>query len=70
MDCGRDASFARAVLAELLERDVFVRMPGAPPLDTCIRVSCAGVAEGTKFREALPGALDAATKRQAYGACF
>lgn len=33
MDCGRDGGFARVVLAELLERDVFARMPGVPPLD-------------------------------------
>ena len=39
MDCGRDATFAKAVLAELLEQDIFVRMPGVAPLDRCIRVS-------------------------------
>jgi hypothetical protein len=45
IDCGRDAAFAKVVLAELLERDVFVRMPGLPPLDRCIRVSCGTDAE-------------------------
>lgn len=30
---------ARALLAALAARDVFVRMPGAPPLDRCIRVT-------------------------------
>jgi hypothetical protein len=28
--CGLAAGFAKAILAELLERDVFVRMPGKP----------------------------------------
>ncbi|MES2143917.1 MAG: pyridoxal phosphate-dependent aminotransferase [Pseudomonadota bacterium] len=39
IDCGRDAAFARHVLAELGQRGVFVRMPGVSPLDRCIRVS-------------------------------
>lgn len=30
---------AKALLAALTERDVFIRMPGAPPLDRCIRVT-------------------------------
>lgn len=34
---GRDR--ARALLAALAQRGVFVRMPGAPPLDRCIRVT-------------------------------
>lgn len=37
-DVGEPAR-ARALLAALAERDVFVRMPGAPPLDRCIRVT-------------------------------
>ena len=45
MDCGRDGAYARKVLAELISRDVFVRMPGVAPLDRCIRVSA-----GTKTR--------------------
>lgn len=60
MDCGRGAPFARAVLSELLERNVFARMPGAPPLDRCIRVSTAGPAEMDIFRKALPPAVEAA----------
>ena len=39
-------------------RDVFVRMPGASPIDRCIRVSCGGEPELALFAEALPGALE------------
>ena len=39
VDCGADGGFARRVLAELNARDVFVRMPGVPPLDRCIRIT-------------------------------
>jgi histidinol-phosphate aminotransferase len=44
---------ASRVMAELLARGVWVRKPGAPPLDSCIRVSA-----GTKpMREAFATAL-------------
>jgi len=61
--CGRDAQFARVVLAELLDRDVFVRMPGMAPLDRCIRVSCGTDAELDAFEKALPAAFEAARMR-------
>ena len=60
MDCGHDGDFARWVLAELLARDIFVRMPGVAPLARCIRVSLGGAAELTAFSAALPAALNAA----------
>lgn len=60
MDCGSDGDFARRVLAELLARDIFVRMPGVAPLDRCIRVSLGGAAELAAFSVALPAALKAA----------
>jgi histidinol-phosphate aminotransferase len=60
MDCGRDGTFARAVLAGLIERDVFVRMPGVAPLDRCIRVSLGDDATLEIFARALPAALQAA----------
>jgi histidinol-phosphate aminotransferase len=60
IDCRRDAAFAHAVLAELLKHDIFARMPGAPPLDRCIRVSCSSPVDLEVFREALPKALSAA----------
>jgi histidinol-phosphate aminotransferase len=40
IDCGRDGDFARAVLAGLVARGIFVRMPFTAPQDRCIRVSC------------------------------
>jgi len=57
IDCGADGAFARRVLAGLLARDVFVRMPGVSPLDRCIRVSCGPREALGRFAEALPGAL-------------
>ena len=63
IDCGRDASFAKVVLAELLEQDIFVRMPGVAPLDRCIRVSAGTDEELDLFEAALPVALEAARRR-------
>ena len=60
IDCGRDGAFARRVLTELIARDVFIRMPGVPPLDRCIRVSAGTESDLAVFAEALPAALRAA----------
>ena len=60
IDCGSDGNFARRTLAELLARDIFVRMPGVAPLDRCIRVSLGGASELAAFSAALPDALKAA----------
>lgn len=60
MDCGADGDFARKVLAELVARDVFVRMPFVAPGDRCIRVSCGPEPEMAIFAEELPKALAAA----------
>jgi histidinol-phosphate aminotransferase len=60
MDCGRDGAYARKVLAELINRDVFVRMPGVAPLDRCIRVSAGTKADLDVFEETLPEAVKAA----------
>ena len=60
IDLGRDGAFARAVLADLIARDVFVRMPGVAPLDRCIRVSLGDDATLAVFARALPPALLAA----------
>ncbi len=57
VECGRDGAFARRVLAGLLSRGIFVRMPGVAPLDRCIRVSCGPEADMAALRAALPGAL-------------
>ena len=58
IDCGRDGDHARRVLAGLIERDIFVRMPGPPPLDRCIRVSAGRPADLDAFADALPRALE------------
>jgi histidinol-phosphate aminotransferase len=57
IDCGRDGAFARAVLAGLVARGVFVRMPFTPPQDRCIRVSAGTQADLAAFAKALPAAL-------------
>lgn len=57
MDCGRDGDFARAVLAGLISRGIFVRMPGVAPLDRCIRVGSGRPTDLAAFATALPEAL-------------
>lgn len=57
VDCGRDGAFARALLAALAERGIFVRMPGAAPLDRCIRISVGLDDELDILAERLPLAL-------------
>lgn len=61
MDCGRDGAFARRVLGALQDLGVFVRMPGTPPLDRAIRVSCGPDDQLAILAEALPRALEAAS---------
>jgi len=60
IDCGRDGDFARAVLAGLIDRGIFVRMPFTAPQDRCVRISCGREADLAAFAAALPGALIAA----------
>ena len=60
IDCGGDGDFARAVLREVVARDVFIRMPGVAPLDRCIRVSVGRDADLDLFADVLPQALAAA----------
>lgn len=57
VDCGRDGDHARRVLAELGRLGVFIRMPGVPPLDRCIRVSLGEDAALDLVEAALPRAL-------------
>ncbi len=58
---------ARALLTELEKRGVFVRMPGAPPLDRCIRITVGTGAERAALRDVLPEALQAADSATADG---
>ncbi len=62
MDCGRDGAFATDILKGLIARRIFVRMPGVPPLNRCIRVSCGPEADMAAFAAALPDAITAATE--------
>jgi histidinol-phosphate aminotransferase len=48
---------AKALVAELARRDVFIRMPGAPPLDRCVRVTVGTAEERSAFAEILRAAL-------------
>lgn len=59
IDCGRDGDYARALLAALIERGVFVRMPFVAPQDRCIRVSCGRPEDLDIFADVLPEALAA-----------
>jgi histidinol-phosphate aminotransferase len=63
VDMGADGAFARRVLAALLARGVFVRMPQVAPLDRCIRFGV-GTPEGLDIlEETLPAALAEARQR-------
>jgi histidinol-phosphate aminotransferase len=53
IDCGRDNAFAKSVLDALIDRGIFVRMPGVAPLNRCIRVSVAPDDELDLFAAAL-----------------
>jgi histidinol-phosphate aminotransferase len=44
---------ARALVAALAERGVFIRMPGAPPLDRCVRVTVGTPEERAAFAGVL-----------------
>jgi histidinol-phosphate aminotransferase len=44
---------ARTLVAALAERGVFIRMPGAPPLDRCVRVTIGTREERAEFAEVL-----------------
>lgn len=57
LDCAADGGLARATLAALRERGVFIRMPGVAPLDRCIRISAGTPADLDLLAAALPGAL-------------
>ena len=60
IDCGQGSVFAKAVLAELLARGIFVRMPFVAPQDRCIRVTTGTDADLDLFEDLFPKALKAA----------
>lgn len=57
IDCGRDGAFAQAVLAGLIRRGIFVRMPFVEPQNRCIRVSCGTSADLDAFAAGFAQAL-------------
>ncbi len=57
IDCGRDGDFARSVLAGLIARGIFVRMPFVAPQDRCVRISAGQSGDLDAFASALPMAL-------------
>ncbi|NOX41568.1 MAG: pyridoxal phosphate-dependent aminotransferase [Alphaproteobacteria bacterium] len=57
IDCGADGAFAKRVLAALLARSVFIRMPFVAPHDRCIRLSAGTQTDLDLFEQALPLAL-------------
>jgi histidinol-phosphate aminotransferase len=61
IDCGKDGAFAKRVLDHLVVNGVFVRMPGAAPLNRCIRITAGTEQDLTLFGHELPKALKAAT---------
>ncbi|MHA6326027.1 pyridoxal phosphate-dependent aminotransferase [Roseivivax sp. CAU 1753] len=61
LDCGRDGAHARALVAALGARGVFVRMPFEAPQNRCIRVSCGRDQDLDVLEEVLPGALEDVT---------
>ena len=54
---------AEAMVAALLERGIFVRKPGQPPIDGFIRVTVGTEEQRATFAEAFAGALDAVRER-------
>lgn len=52
-----DATRATRIVGELLKRGVWIRKPGAPPLDTCIRVSVGTASMRAAFACALRDVL-------------
>ncbi|MGI9351023.1 MAG: pyridoxal phosphate-dependent aminotransferase [Rhizobiaceae bacterium] len=60
IDCGRGPDFAKSVLTELLQRGIFVRMPGVEPQSRCIRISVGMDHELDLFARELPDVLKCA----------
>ncbi|MGV8935938.1 MAG: pyridoxal phosphate-dependent aminotransferase [Allorhizobium sp.] len=57
VDCGRDGTYARAIVDGLMQHGVFIRMPGVAPLNRCIRISTGLPRDMDLLEEALPQVL-------------
>ena len=64
IDCGSDSMFAEIVLNELINQDIFVRMPSVTPLNRCIRISVGLDSDLDLLSKALPQALNVARDSQ------
>ena len=62
IDCGHDGAFAKSVLSNLLDQDLFVRMPFTPTQNHCIRISAGRAQDLMLFAQAFPKAMEAARK--------
>jgi histidinol-phosphate aminotransferase len=60
IDCCRDGDFARRLVVELGNRDIFVRMPFVAPQDRCIRISSGTDDDLDLLQQVLPEALKVA----------
>lgn len=60
IDCGSDGAHALDIMNRLIAAGIFVRKPGAPGLDRCIRVSCGPEADMAAFEAAFTEVLAAA----------
>ncbi|MGZ9810017.1 pyridoxal phosphate-dependent aminotransferase [Pseudoroseicyclus sp. H15] len=65
VDCGGDGELAKAVVAELAARGIFIRMPFAAPQNRCIRISAGRPEELDLLAQTLPEALAAAREHVA-----
>ena len=64
IDAGGDGARARALLARLQDRGVFVRMPGVAPLDRCIRVTVGTAEERALFARIFEAVLGETGERR------
>ena len=60
VDCGRDQTYAKAVLDGLIAQGIFIRMPFAAPGNRCIRVGVGTQPDLALFARALPVAIGVA----------
>ncbi|NNK79815.1 MAG: pyridoxal phosphate-dependent aminotransferase, partial [Litoreibacter sp.] len=61
LDCGRDSTYAKAILTNLVNAGVFIRMPFVAPQDRAIRISCGRPEDLDILATELPKAIAAAS---------
>ena len=57
IDCMKDGAFAQRVLAVLISKGMFVRMPAVAPQNRCIRISAGTEQHLDLFEKIFPEAL-------------